>query len=138
MKPIYERVLRTEYKPKCYILLSFKKLESAAKYGDTMAEPTMSFLYDSGEVAAEWCPPYGPIQIWHKAEEGKIYSKSTMFDDEPKEYVEAQSHYAYPFIIPKLAEWSQLAVREYELAEYAIDGNYDYIFNVLKDWTKER
>lgn len=138
---IYDRILRTKYKPNCYVLVSFMRNNRAFEMGDLRADPTMSFLYDAGDIAAEWCPPYGPIQIWHKAEEGNKYPKPTMstFDREAEpELVNPEPHYAYPFIIPRLAEWSQLSVERYRLADYAIMGDYNYIFEVLKDWTVDR
>lgn len=135
---IYERILRTEYKPNCYVLVSFEKDKRALEMGDVRANPIMSFLYDAGEIAAEWCPPHGPIQIWRKADKDTKYKQPTFDDDATPDYIEPQPHYAYPFVIPRLAEWSQLSVERYQLADYAIEGNYQYIFNVLKTWTENR
>lgn len=135
---IYNRILRTQYKPNCYVLVSFQRNKQAFEMGEIKAEPTMSFLYDAGEIAAEWCPPYGPIQIWRRAEEGKRYPRPTLDSDDEPEYIDPQPHYAYPFVIPRLAEWSQLSVERYQLADYAIDGHYDYVFNILKDWATSR
>lgn len=135
---LYEKVLRAEYKPQCYVLISFERDKTAQENGETRAKPIMSFLYDSGEIAAEWCPPYGPIQIWRKAEENKRYSKPTLGMEADVETVGAQPHYAYPFVIPRLAEWSQLSVERHELSDSAIRGYYQYIFDILKEWAESR
>jgi len=135
---IYSHTLRAEYKPNCYVLISFERDETAFKEGDIRAKPIISFLYDAGDIAAEWCPPYGPFQIWRRGKEGVKYLKPTLAPGAKPEHIDAQPHYAYPLIIPALAEWSQPSVERHQLAVYAIDGHYDYIFNVLKDWAVSR
>lgn len=84
-------------------------------------EPVVSFLYDAGLKAAEWCPPYGPITIHRKTEEGQENAKK---------------HYFYDYVVNESLNWSQLAVEREGLPEAFVNGNYDYIFEVLKEWAE--
>jgi hypothetical protein len=78
-----------------------------------------SFCFINGDYAAEWEPEYGPIQVWHRC--GK--------DD-----AEAKPHYIFDFENSGWGNWSQLAVDENELPSAANSGDWQYIFNVLKNW----
>jgi hypothetical protein len=81
-----------------------------------------SFLLVGEDRAVEWEPNYGPIQIFHKATE-----------DTPED--KKLKHYAFPYIRkPKFGEWSQCAVDYKCLPEAFINGNYKYIFSVLREW----
>ena len=44
-----------------WILCSAKPRTDEDDYGIPQVKATMSFLYDAGNVAAEWEPEYGPI-----------------------------------------------------------------------------
>lgn len=85
----------------------------------------ISFLYDNEEihVAAEWEPQHGPIQIWHRCEE----------DDEG-----AHEHYYYDYVNDGPLNWSQLAVDRAQLQSAFANGEYRYIYSVLKEWTENR
>lgn len=113
------RILKVEYKPNCWIILSFPRRKTIP--GAFYVETIMSFLYDNGEYAAEWEPQHGPIQVWHKCDK-----------DSPG----AREHYYYDFTDSKPGNSSQLAVERYCLPEEANAGNFDYIFGVLADWAK--
>ncbi|MCP4142870.1 MAG: hypothetical protein GY755_21720 [Chloroflexi bacterium] len=112
-----KRILKTQYKKNCFILCSFAKKDMSKTFGDFRVKPNISFLYDSGNIAAEWEPEHGPIQIWRKAESGK-------------------EHYYYDFVEDISLNWSQTAVDDYSLPEYVHSGDFDYIFRVLKDWAE--
>ena len=77
-----KRVLKTLYKPNCYLLASFHKRDLKETFGDFRVRTTVTFFYDAGNIGAEWEPEYGPIQIWHRCEK----------DDE-----DAREHYFYDF-----------------------------------------
>lgn len=114
------RVIKTKYKENCYLLASFPERERTG-YG-LQVKTQVSFLYDAGNVAAEWEPEYGPIQIWHKCNE----------NDEG-----AKEHYYYDFENSQPGNWSQLAVTNAELPLGANRGDWDYIFAVLRDWADD-
>ena len=111
------------YKEHCYILFSAvqKKDDDISWY---RVKPTMSFLYDAGDVAAEWEPEYGPIQVWEKCDE--------TYDGQFK----AREHYYYDYVIDNSFNWSQLAVENDKLPQEFVRGNFDYIFSVLERWAK--
>ena len=121
MNKLQKRILKLEYKPNCYILHSFGQRSYEDTCGDFRVKALMSFLYDVGEYAAEWEPEYGPIQEWHKCEEGAEDSRE---------------HYYFDFTDSGPGNWSQMAVDTHELPQAANRGDYDYIFSVLKDWIK--
>lgn len=94
----------------CFLVLSFhlrKDHEPDVKY-------MMSYLFVGEEVAAEWEPQHGPIQIWYKG------------DDE--------DHYVFDRVMKPGADWSQLAVDNEGLRETALRGDHAHVFRVLKDW----
>ena len=116
------KVIKAEYKPGCWILVSGWKAEH--QYCSTPnVDYTFTFLYDSGNVAAEWEPKHGPIQIWHKCEE----------DSEG-----AKEHYFYDWHNSDPLSWSQLAVEREQLPQMFLAGSWDTIFDVLKSWTRNR
>ena len=78
----------------------------------------MSFFYDNGDVGAEWEPDNGPITVIYKCE---------------KDHKDAKKHWFYDYSTGT-GNWSQLAVEEEGLPSAFLDGDYEYIFNVLKDW----
>ena len=118
------RVGKAVYKPNCYILVSATR-KSGELYRDVYyAEPTMSFFYDAGDVAAEWEPRYGPIQVWSKCDE--------TYDGKYK----AREHYFYDFVIDIPGNWSQLSVETERLPQAFVRGDYDHIFSVLKSWAR--
>jgi hypothetical protein len=118
-----KKVCRALYKPNCYILVSATRRDPKETFGEFQVTAHMSFLYDAGKVAAEWEPQYGPIQIWRKCD---------------KDSDGAQEHYFYDFQNSAPGSWSQLAVSNMELPQAFVSGDYDYIFNVLKDWATNR
>jgi len=121
MNEYQKRVLKAEYKPGCFILLSFPKRDLEETGGETRVKTTMSFLHDAGEYATEWEPEYGPIQVWHKCAEDAAC---------------AREHYYYDFTDSGPMNWSQLAVDENGLPAAAARGDFGYIFEVLKRWAK--
>ena len=80
----------------------------------------MSFFYNNGNVGAEWEPDYGPITIIYKCE---------------KDNGDAQKHWFYDYYTGN-GNWSQLAVEGEGLPSAFLDGDYKYIFEVLKEWGK--
>lgn len=115
------KIIPFPYIENAYVIISFHKNDRIDF--DISIDTVITFLYDAGNVAAEWEPKYGPIQIWVKAEE---------------ETDKTKKHYFYPFVEDIWGNWSQLAVETEQLKEYLIEGNYKYIFYVLKKWTENR
>ena len=94
----------------CFLVLSFSPVqehEPDVKY-------LLSYLFMGEEVAAEWEPRYGPIQIWFKGDD--------------------REHYTFDRIMKPYADWSQVAVENERLREAALRGDHAHIFRVLKDW----
>ena len=91
--------------------------------GDFRVKNNFSFCYIVGDYAAEWEPEYGPIQVWHKCD---------------KEDENAHEHYIFDFTDSGGLNWSQIAVDENELPQAANHGDWQYIFNVLKEWAESR
>ena len=94
----------------CFLVLSCRKTEKNCN----KVQPAVSFLYISGDVAAEWEPTNGPIQIWYRG------------DDE--------EHYSFPRIRTPGLDLSQLAVEREGLPQMANSGNYEGVFCVLRTW----
>jgi hypothetical protein len=90
--------------------------------GEIRVKNNFSFCFINGDYAAEWEPEYGPIQVWHKCEK-----------DDP----ESRPHYIFDFTDSGPLNWSQLAVDKYELPSATNNGQWQYIFNVLKDWANK-
>ena len=88
--------------------------------GEVRVKNNFTFCFINGNYAAEWEPEYGPIQVWHKCE---------------KDSENAKPHYIFEFSDSQGGNWSQLAVDKNQLPNAANDGYWQYIFNVLKDWT---
>lgn len=82
--------------------------------------PEVSFFYDAGEWAAEWEPRYGPIQLHHRVTEG------------------GSPHYFYDRHDSDPLGWSQMAVENYGLPEMFCAGDYQGIFNVLREFCENR
>lgn len=80
----------------------------------------MSFFYDNGIVSSEWEPNYGPITVIYECD---------------KNHPKAQKHWWYDYCTG-YGHWTQCAVNELQLPEAFIEGDYEYIFNVLKDYAK--
>ena len=106
-----------------YILVSGreKKHEGWMCTGETWANPTVSFLYDAGDICAEWEPEFGPIQLWYRCD---------------KDAEGAREHYYYDYENGPLGSWAQTAVYELQLPQAFIKGDFAYIFMVLKDWAE--
>lgn len=83
-------------------------------------EKHMSFFYDNGIVGAEWEPDYGPITVIYKC---------------GKNHPQAQKHWWYDYFTG-CDHWSQCTVNELQLSEAFIEGDYEYIFNILKDYAE--
>lgn len=92
-----------------YILVSGQKREIEGAENLYLAKATVSFVYDSGEYAAEWEPEYGPIQVWHKCDESAEA---------------ARPHYFYDFTDSQPGNWSQLAVERLQLPEAFVQGRF--------------
>lgn len=98
-----------------YLVISFSKIKEPHPHTETC----ISFLYDnSNGVAAEWEPKYGPITVMYKCE---------------KEHPDATPYWFWDYCTG-FGNWSQLAVEEKGLPEALYSGDYEYIFNVLKEW----
>lgn len=78
-----------------------------------------TFLYATEKGGAEWEPEYGPI---------------TRLIPCKKNDPEAKKHWFYPYYKGQ-GHWSQLAVKDENLAENFINGNYAEIFETLKEWS---
>ena len=119
-----DRVLKVkvpEYGEGAYILYSASKRPMEETLGDFMVKNHFSFAYVTGDWAAEWEPQHGPIQLWHKCD---------------KEDENAKENYIFDYHNTSPLSWSQLAVETYELPQAANSGNWQYIFNVLKEWSE--
>lgn len=120
-----KRVLKVKV-PECgdgaWVLFSASKRDPKETFGEFRVKTNFSFLWDAGEYAAEWEPEYGPIQIWHKCNANDI---------------DAREHYFYEYQ-NNIGAWSQLAVSNLELPQAANAGDWQYIFNVLKDWAENK
>jgi hypothetical protein len=116
-------VIKSVYKDNCYVLVSAHKAKEQHFPDDVNIEYVVSFLYDAGNVACEWEPKYGPLQIWMKC---------SAEDDGAKE------HYFYDYENAPNMSWSQLAVNNNGMKEAFLAGNYEHIFEVLKDWAESR
>ena len=103
-----------------WILCSAKPRTDEDDYGIPQVKATMSFLYDAGNVAAEWEPEYGPIQVWTKCE---------------ADTKDSRPHYFYDYVISNGWNWSQLAVDKAALPDAFAAGNYEHIFAELKAWS---
>ena len=79
----------------------------------------MSFFYDGGDIGAEWEPDHGPITIIYKCD---------------KDHEQAQEHWFYDYYTGQ-GNWSQLAVENEGLPDAFLRGDYEYLFNVLKQWS---
>jgi hypothetical protein len=98
----------------CYLVLSCRKTD---KNGNGVA-PVVSFLCIVGDVAAEWEPTGGPIQLFFRG------------DDE--------EHYTFPRIRRPNLDFSQLSVEREGLPGMANSGNYEGVFSVLRDWADRK
>jgi len=88
---------------------------------DRGVHPHISFLYDAGDIAAEWGTEHGPIFVWHKCSR-----------DAP----DAREHYFYDFVNDKSFNFSQLAVDRAELPAAFEAGHWAHIFAELKEWAQ--
>jgi hypothetical protein len=123
MNKLQKRLCKALYKENCWILVSASKRDMKETFGEIKVKAAITFFYDAGNKAAEWEPQYGPIETWKRCEE----------NDEG-----AREHYYYDFTNSGFGNWSQLAVDTYELPQAFLDGDYDYIFNILKLWAEDR
>lgn len=130
--------------PNCYLVVSGKlrkrervgdkwyagHTEITNKWGDDQAksEPCISFTYAEDGVAAEWDGAHGPIQLWFRCESG--FKNENGFD-------EGDAHWLWPFAYGS-GHWSQMAVDEHDLPRRFNQGDYEYIFNVLRSFVRNR
>ena len=84
--------------------------------------PHISFIYVGNNKAVEWDGAYGPITVWEKCEV-----------DYNNGYDKAQPHWVFPFAHGQ-GNWSQTAVDKARLPEKFNEGDYEGIFNELKEW----
>jgi hypothetical protein len=101
------------------VIYSAARRRPEDNFGEFRVKNNFSFCFINGNYAAEWEPEYGPIQVWHKCKE----------TDE-----NAREHYIFDFTDSGNLNFSQLAVDENDLPRSANVGDWQYIFNVLKDW----
>jgi len=108
----YSRVVKLPWPEAegCFLVLSCHKTDKNCNH----VRPAVSFLCIVGDVAAEWEPTNGPIQIWYRGN----------YED----------HYAFPQIRRGGGDWSQLSVEKEGLPHLANSGNYAGIFEVLRKW----
>lgn len=97
-----------------YVVISGHKAETG-----NGVKKCMSFFFDNGDVGAEWEPDNGPITVIFKCKE----------NDEG-----SQPHWFYDFYTGQ-GNWSQLAVEEEGLPSAFLDGDYEYLFSVLREWS---
>lgn len=84
---------------------------------------TMTLFFDSGNgIGAEWEPEYGPITTYYSV---------------PEDHPKAQEHWFYPFV-DGTGHWTQLAVEKHDLKLRFLEGDYEYIFGVLKEYSGKR
>ena len=107
------KVLISEYKPNCYVLVSGTNKEGHG----VGVRPYVSLLYEQNDIAIEWGIEYGPIQRLEKC---------------GADHPEAREHYFYDYVINKFRSWTQCDVDDNNLPEAFLLGNWDYIFKVLK------
>jgi hypothetical protein len=108
-----------EYGEGAYVLYSASQRPMEETLGNFQVKNHFSFAYIVGDNAAEWEPQYGPIQVWHKCDEN---SK------------DARKHYIFNYTDSGGLNWSQIAVDKYDLPRAVHTGDWQYVFNVLKDW----
>jgi hypothetical protein len=99
-----------------YVVISGHKAETV-----NGVQKCMSFFYDNGNVGAKWDPDNGPITM--------IYSCKSEDED-------AQPHWFYDFYTGE-GYWSQSAVEEEGLPSAFLNGDYKYLFSVLKKWSDQ-
>jgi len=117
------KVSATEYGEGAVILYSARQKDVTETQGDFRVRSNFSFAYVAGDCAAEWEPQYGPIQLWDKCN----------VDD-----IEAKKHYIFEYTNSGGLNWSQISVDRHELPQAAARGDWQYIFNVLKDWSENK
>ena len=105
-----------------HVIYSASKRDVKETFGDIRVKNHFSFCFINGDYAAEWEPEYGPIQVWNKCNK----------DDE-----NAKPHYIFEYENSPGLNWSQLAVDGNELPRSANEGDWQYIFGVLRRWAKE-
>ena len=96
-------------------------------YREIDSEARISFVYEKDGIAAEWDGECGPITLWKKFKE----------KDETHEFDKPHPHWLWNFATGR-GNWSQLAVTENNLPKAFINGDYEHIFNVLKEWVDAR
>jgi len=118
MNDLQRKVIKATYKPNCYVLVSGSRLDPKNKFDEFDVVAHVTFLYDAGNIAAEWEPEHGPVQLWDKCEEG----------DEG-----ASEHYYFDYTNSPSLNCSYAVVEDYRLPQAFYRGDYDYIFKVLED-----
>ncbi|MGI9500383.1 MAG: hypothetical protein ACR2P3_10105 [Geminicoccaceae bacterium] len=93
---------------------------------DLRTEPFVTFLYDAGDVCAEWDGEYGPIQLWFRKNPDYGYDDAKPIP-----------HWIYGEAYGS-GHWSQMAVDEAQLPQRFVDGDYAAIFAELKQWADSR
>lgn len=117
------KILRLPYKDwiGCYILISAHG--NYDDYGDFRSKPNFSFFVDLEGTAVEWDGASGPLQVFRECAE----------DAE-----DAREHYFYDFQNASPMAWAQGYVDEMELPKSFVEGNYDYIFRVIRDFCESQ
>ena len=107
----------------CFLVLS------ACWVRDNFSQPNITFTVVARDrsCAVEWDGHYGPIQRVYPADSpgpqpnGETALPGWIFDNEIRGL-----------------HWSQCAVQDHDLPRAFVNGDYDYIFNVLESWLLPR
>lgn len=111
-------VKKGRYGDKFYRDIHIEHFQNWDLDAEIQTTPRVTFTYKDDDIAAEWDGAYGPIQRWFKCE---------------KDHAEAREHWLYEYAYGS-GHWSQLAVEENALCYHFNKGNYQRIFEVLKNF----
>jgi len=121
MNSLQQRIIKTEWRPNCFILMSPKIRDNKRPMDIDNMDYAMSFVFHNRvtHYAAEWEPRYGPIQTWHECSES-----------DPG----AHEHYFFDFTDSGGGNWSQTAVEREDLHTHFFNSAWGFIFNILASW----
>jgi len=98
---------------------------------------TVSFVYIDGHFAAEWETIYGPISIVRCADLPAGQQPASRDKAKDGDIVR---HHIFPHVYHEFGRCNQSAVDQRGLPQAYVDGRYDYIWHVLRDfveWAQE-
>ncbi len=104
-----------------YIVVSFsrEKINSLLNCDSISISKNLSFFYDLGKgKAVEWEPKYGPL---------------TFIEECDKDHDNAQPHFFYKYCTG-YGGWSQLIVDNKDMKNILLDGDYERIFEIMKEF----